>query len=254
MPSQNHTVSINALPDFPQVQAGDDVGAQIVDCIKRNDFALAADTIIVVAQKIVSKAEGRAVRLDDVTPGDEADSLARKTGKDARLVELILAESNDVIRQAGQLIITENKLGIIMANAGIDQSNIDAGYALLLPEDPDLSARRIGASISSEFGVNVGVVIADSAGRPWRRGVVGIAIGVHGIPAVHDIRGATDLNSRELVATEVGAADAIAAAATLLMGQADEGTPVALVSGFSFDGASSTAVDILRDKASDLFR
>ncbi|MGI9219594.1 MAG: coenzyme F420-0:L-glutamate ligase [Woeseiaceae bacterium] len=254
MPSQHHTVSISALPAFPLVQEGDDIGALIVECIQRNDFDIAADTIIVVAQKIVSKAEGRAIRLSDVTPGKDALSLAETTGKDPRLVELILAESNEVIRQAGPLLITENKLGIIMANAGIDQSNIDAGYALLLPEDPDLSARRIGADISTAFGANAGVVIADSAGRPWRRGVVGIAIGVHGMPAVHDIRGETDLNSRELVATEVGAADAIAAAATLLMGQADEGTPVALVSGFSFDSPSSAAVDILRDKDSDLFR
>jgi coenzyme F420-0:L-glutamate ligase/coenzyme F420-1:gamma-L-glutamate ligase len=189
-----------------------------------------------------------------VEPGKEALLLAEKSGKDARLVELILSESKEVIRQSDNLIITENNLGIIMANAGIDQSNIDAGYALLLPKNPDDSARKIGQRIAAELGFDVGIVIADSVGRPWRRGVVGIAIGVYGIPAVLDVRGSLDLNGRELVATEVGFADGIAAAATLLMGQGNEGTPVILLSGLTCKDSSSFATDILRDKNSDLFR
>ncbi len=247
-------LSLLALQQFPLVQDGDDIGSLIVAGIMANDLAFQDDLIIVIAQKIVSKAEGRAIRLDSVEPGKEALLLAKKSGKDARLVELILSESNEVIRQADKLIITENKLGIIMANAGIDQSNVDAGFALLLPKNPDDSARKIGQQIGAELGFDVGIVIADSAGRPWRRGVVGIAIGVYGIPAVLDVRGSLDLNGRELVATEIGFADGIAAAATLLMGQGNEGTPVILLSGLTYDKSSSVATDILRDKNSDLFR
>jgi len=250
----NVQLSLVALQRFPFVQDGDDIGSLIVAGITANDLPVQNDLIIVIAQKIVSKAEGRTVRLNSVEPGKEALLLAEKSGKDARLVELILSESKEVIRQSDNLIITENNLGIIMANAGIDQSNIDAGYALLLPKNPDDSARKIGQRIAAELGFDVGIVIADSVGRPWRKGVVGIAIGVYGIPAVLDVRGSLDLNGRELVATEVGFADGIAAAATLLMGQGDEGTPVILLSGLTCKDSPSVAADILRDKNSDLFR
>jgi coenzyme F420-0:L-glutamate ligase/coenzyme F420-1:gamma-L-glutamate ligase len=245
---------MTALQGFPLVHDSDDVASLIVEGILANNVPVQDDLIIVVAQKIVSKAEGRAVRLDSVTPGKEAQSLAKKTGKDARLVQLILSESKTIVRQSRNRIITENKMGIIMANAGIDQSNIDDGYALLLPEKPDASAASIGLKISESLGFAVGIVIADSAGRPWRKGVVGLAIGVYGIPAILDIRGSLDLNGRELLATEVGVADSIAAVATLLMGQGNEGTPVVLISGLSYNGPSSNATDILRDKDSDLFR
>lgn len=251
---QNEELTITALQEFPLVQDGDNVAALIVESIRTNNQPVGKDSVIVVAQKIVSKAEGRAVRLDSVSPGKDALSLARKTGKDARLVQLILSESKQVVRQSDNVIITENQLGIIMANAGIDQSNIDDGYALLLPQNPDGSAADIGRQIGTALGFDVGVIIADSAGRPWRKGIVGIAIGVYGVPAVLDIRGSVDLNGRELRATEIGLADGIAAAATLLMGQGNEGIPVAILSGLSYNRSSSTASDILREKESDLFR
>jgi len=247
-------VSLTALEGLPLVQAGDDVAALIIDGIRQSDAAIDDGLIIVIAQKIISKAEDRAVQLSAVVPSEEAMLLAQETGKDARLVELILAESNAVVRQANDRIITENKLGIIMANAGIDQSNIDDGYALLLPEDPDKSAATISSKLSAALGISVGVVIADSAGRPWRKGVVGLAIGVYGVPAVLDARGSTDLYGRRLLATDIAIADSIAAAATLLMGQGSEGTPVILLSGLAFDETEQTARDVLRDKESDLFR
>jgi len=254
IPNRTSQLSMTALQGFPLVEDGDDVGSLIIEGILANKFPVQDDLIIVIAQKIVSKAEGRAVRLDSVTPGKDALALAKKSGKDARLVQLILSESKTIIRQSGNRIITENNLGIIMANAGIDQSNIDDGYALLLPENPDDSATRIGRKIGAALGLDVGIVIADSAGRPWRKGVVGLAIGVYGIPAVLDIRGSVDLNGRELLATEVGVADSIAAAAALLMGQGNEGNPVVLLSGLAYERSSSSASDILRDKDSDLFR
>jgi coenzyme F420-0:L-glutamate ligase/coenzyme F420-1:gamma-L-glutamate ligase len=247
-------VTLTALKDLPLVQEGDDIAALVVNGIQTSDVSPVDGLIVVIAQKIISKAEGRAVRLASVVPGHDAEVLARKTGKDARLVELILAESVEVIRQSGERIITENKLGIIMANAGIDQSNIDDGYALLLPEDPDASAANIGREGSESLGVNIAVVIADSTGRPWRKGVVGLAIGIYGVPAVQDVRGSVDLYGRELQATEIAIADSIAAAATLLMGQGSEGNPVVLVSGLSFDETTQTASDVLRAKVSDLFR
>ncbi|MEL7187536.1 MAG: coenzyme F420-0:L-glutamate ligase [Pseudomonadota bacterium] len=247
-------VSLFALSGIPMVREGDDVGALVTEAIRASGANVTDNTIVVVAQKIVSKAEGRAVRLDAVTPGDEAAALADKTGKDPRLVQLILNESRRVVRQSGATLITENKLGMIMANAGIDQSNIDDGFALLLPENPDTSARAIAATIAKDLQVDLGIVIADSTGRPWRNGVVGIAIGVHGVPAVLDIRGAEDLHGRELTATQIGVADGIAAAATLLMGQGSEGLPVVLVNGLEYARTDSRASDLLRDPDSDLFR
>lgn len=211
-------------------------------------------SIVVVAQKVISKAEGRAVRLDTVSPGKKARSLAERTNKDPRLVELILTESNSIVRCSDKVIITENRLGIVMANAGIDQSNIGEGFALLLPINPDESARAIREEIRSSLGMDVGVVISDSTGRAWRNGVVGIAIGVSNVPAILDLRGRTDLIGRELMATEVGYADCIATAANLVMGQADEGQPVVIISGLPALKSDSSATDILRDKTSDLFR
>ncbi len=247
-------VSLTALSGIPMVESGDDVGALIVDAIRSNALAVDDESIVVVAQKVVSKAEGRAVHLDSVTPGDEAAALAARTNKDARLVQLILNESKSIVRQSDSVIITENNLGIIMANAGIDQSNIDEDHALLLPADPDASARGIATVIREELGVEPGVVIADSTGRPWRIGVVGIAIGLHGVPAVIDVRGADDLYGRKLTATQIGFSDSVAAAATLLMGQGSEKQPVVVVHQLEFRKSSSQANELLRDADQDLFR
>ena len=236
------------------VEDGDDIAAQIVAALKMNNLHLEDNDVLVVAQKIVSKAEGRLISLDMVEPSAEAERRASETEKDPRLVELILRESVAVVRQMRNLIITENKLGIVMANAGIDQSNVEVGSALLLPENPDQSAELLRAALKSELDVGVGVVIADSIGRAWRRGIIGHAIGVAGIGAVIDMRDTHDLYGRELRVTEIAIADEIAAAGTLLMGQAQEGIPVVIVRGFSaFDNATN-ARDLIRPKDQDLFR
>lgn len=233
---------------------GDDLPEAICEAARQNRIALADHDVLVVAQKVVSKAEGRQRALQDVTPSADAEIYARKTGKDARLVELILQESVSVVRQSEGLLITENRLGLVMANAGIDQSNIEEGYALLLPEDPDSSAARIRQHLHARYGCEVGIVIADSIGRAWRNGVVGHAIGVAGIRALLDIRGAADLHGRDLRVTEIAIADEIAAAGSLLMGQAAEGKPVVLLRGFRHIHGQSTARDLLRRRELDLFR
>lgn len=250
-PSQ---LQLFALDQFPMVQSGDDLLQMIGDAVVDNGHDLLNNDILVIAQKIVSKAEGQLIALDQVTPSEEAIQRARETEKDPRLVELILRESTTVVRQERNLIITENHLGIVMANAGIDQSNVDDGCALLLPEDPDRTANQVREEIKRRFDVGVGVVIADSIGRAWRCGIVGHAIGVAGIEAVIDLRESHDLYGRDLRVTEIAVADEIAAAGTLLMGQGDEGKPVVLVRGFNSFDRSSDAKSLVRPKDKDLFR
>lgn len=248
------SLELRALLGFPYVRQGDDLPETIWQSLRDNEIALADDDILVVAQKIVSKAEGRQRLLDDVVPSATALRYARETGKDPRLVELILDESVSVVRQSSNLLITENRLGLVMANAGIDQSNVQEGYALLLPEAPDESARAIQAHLARRSGARTGVVIADSIGRAWRNGIIGHAIGLAGLKALVDARGARDLHDRELRVTEIAIADEIAAAASLLMGQAAEGKPVVLVRGFRNVGGDSSATDLLRRRELDLFR
>jgi coenzyme F420-0:L-glutamate ligase/coenzyme F420-1:gamma-L-glutamate ligase len=247
-------LELTALRDFPLVQTGDKLPELIGNALRANNLRPMDHDVLVVAQKIVSKAEGRSVLLSEVMPSEEARRRATETGKDPRLVELILRESTEVLRQGDKLIITENRLGLVMANAGIDQSNVDAGCALLLPQDPDRSASDIRAHIKEEFDVDVGVIVADSIGRAWRNGVIGHAIGVAGIKALLDLRRVPDLNNQELRVTDAAIADEIAAAASLLMGQAAEGKPVVLVRGFKDIQGASTAKSLLRPKEQDLFR
>lgn len=247
-------LELRALLGFPYVRQGDDLPEMIWRSIRDNEMALAEHDILVVAQKVVSKAEGRQRLLDDVAPSAAALRYAQETGKDPRLVELILEESVSVVRQSANLLITENRLGLVMANAGIDQSNVQEGCALLLPEDPDESARAIQAHLARQSGVRTGVVIADSIGRAWRNGIIGHAIGLAGIKALVDARGARDLHDRELRVTEIAIADEVAAAASLLMGQAAEGKPVVLVRGFCGIGGDSSAKELLRRSELDLFR
>jgi coenzyme F420-0:L-glutamate ligase/coenzyme F420-1:gamma-L-glutamate ligase len=256
--TDSHTpdrVELIALLDFPEVRPGDFLPELVAACARKNGIAFANNDILVVAQKVVSKAEGQSRMLSDVVPSGEALRLGGETGKDPRVVELILQESVSVVRQTNNLIITENRLGIVMANAGIDQSNIDEGYALLLPKDPDASANAIRDHLRDHCRSEVGVVIADSIGRAWRNGIVGHAIGVAGICALLDLRGKVDRNGRELRVTEVAIADEIAAAGSMLMGQAAEGKPVVLVRGFrGIPGTSSGARALLRRRELDLFR
>lgn len=241
------------------MQPGDDIARLLLDALDRAGLALAGGDILVVAQKIISKAEGRQVRLVEVEPGPRAVELAAQTGKDPRLVELILRESTEVSRLRPGVIIVRHRLGFTSANAGIDRSNVGLDdtseeVVLLLPQDPDESARRLRARIQAERGIQVGVVITDSHGRPFRLGTVGVAIGVAGLPALWDRRGEPDLFGFRLQHTDVGVADEIAAAAGLLMGQAAEGQPAVLIRGLRLPPRDGRAIDLVRPIEQDLYR
>lgn len=246
------------LPGFPSVAPGDDLARLITAALERQDVRLRAHDVVVVAQKIVSKAEDRYVDLDSIAPSDAALALAVTTGKDARLVEVILGESRRVVRAAPNVLIVEHRLGCVMANAGVDQSNLPqlAGRqrVLLLPGDPDTSAQRLQAALAARHGVEIAVLVTDSFGRPWRQGSTGVAIGAAGLPAVVDLRGRPDFFGRKLSVTTVGFADQIAAAAALVMGEADEGIPAVVVRGLHWRGPSSPARGALRPSEEDLFK
>ncbi len=251
------TFSVTAIAGLPMVRAGDDLPALIHTALSAQGFDLAAGDILVVAQKIISKAEGRQVPLASITPSPEAVQLARETEKDPRLVELILRESTTVLRKKPGVLIVRQRLGIVGAQAGIDQSNIEHDgdeHALLLPEDPDASARRIRTALAARTGVRPGVIVSDSMNRPWRLGTIGGAIGSAGIQVLDDRRGRHDIYGRELKVTMINRADSIATAATLVMGETTERTPVALVRGFPQEDDAQTARDIIRPLEEDLFR
>ena len=242
------------LVDIAMVGPGDDLAGIIAQAAITNGASLQDNDVLVIAQKVVSKAEGRQFALDDIEPTVEAIELASATAKDPRLVELILRESNSIVRQVDGLIITEHRLGFVMANAGVDQSNVSDGCALLLPENPDESAAELRHGLKRQSGASVGVIIADSIGRAWRNGIVGHAIGVSGVEALKDLRQTKDMYGRELQVTEVALADEMAAAATLIMGQGSEGIPVVVIRGFGRFESNSSAADLVRDKKRDLFR
>jgi len=247
-------LSLFAVPGLPEIRPGDDLAALVLDRLA-GDGALEDGDILVFAQKVVSKAEGRIVELAAVAPSIPAQALAEQTGKDPRIVELILSESRRIVRARIGVIIAEHRLGPIMANAGIDQSNSGGDErAVLLPLDPDASAARLRDAIRQRCGRAVGVVISDSFGRPWRLGTCGVAIGAAGVAALVDRRGAPDREGRPLVATSIGHADEIAAAASLVMGQADEGRPVVVVRGLGGAGPETPAAALVRSAGEDLFR
>ena len=252
------SLSLHALPGMPMVQPGDDLAGLIGDGLARAGLVPQDGDVVVIAQKIVSKSEGRTVLLDTVTPSPEAEELGARIGKDPRIVQAILGESVRVVRARPGLLIVEHKLGFVMANAGVDQSNVDGrdgrARVLLLPEDPDGSAQAIRTQLTARYGVKLGVVINDSFGRAWRRGTAGIAIGVAGLPALVDLRGNPDLFGRILEVSIIGFADELAAAASLLMGQAAEGQPVVLVRGARWTAEESNAQALVRPAAEDLFR
>lgn len=250
-------LAVKALAGVPVVNEGDDIAALVVDALTTSGESLQAGDVIVLAQKIVSKAEGRRVDLKTVTPSAKALELAKTTSKDPRLVELILSESVGVVRAVPHVIVVEHRLGFVMANAGIDQSNIDAaGHddVLLLPKDPDASCATIRAALRERSGIDAAVLIIDSVGRAWRNGTVGMALGVSGLPAVVDLRGRADLFGRTLQSSELGLADEVAAAASLVMGQADEGRPIVLMRGVPYGRGESHVQDLLRPRGMDLFR
>lgn len=253
------SISLTALPDVPLVRPGDDLAAIISDAIDAAEIDPKAKDILVVAQKIVSKAEDRYVDLDGVTPSARAHTLARSVDKDPRLVEVILSESEDVVRYRTGVLVVAHRLGFVLANAGVDQSNIgpDGGgeRVLLLPQDPDASCAALKTRLDGRYGVELGVVISDTVGRAWRNGAIGMALGAAGLPALQDLVGRGDLYGRRLEVTQVGFADEVASAASLLMGQADEGTPLVLVRGLDWESADETdARALLRAKEFDLFR
>jgi len=244
-----------ALEGIPLVEPGDDLAALIVAALGDGGLDLLDDDIVVVAQKVVSKSEGRVVSLADVDPSAEAIERARITDKDPALVQLILDESNEVLRQDHNVIIVEHRLGFVMANAGIDQSNSPDGSAVLLPRDPDASARRLAKALADRTGSTVGVIIIDSIGRAWRNGSIGQTLGVSGVEPLVDLRGTPDLFGREMKVTEVALADSLAAGASVLMGEGDEARPVVIVRGFHCLCETDTSVrSLLRDKNIDLFR
>ncbi len=250
------TISLIALPGVPLVQPGDDLADVIDHALRAGGQTLRSGDVIVLAQKIVSKSEGRRVKLSGVTPSCLALDLAQQTGKDPRLVELVLSESNEVVRFRRDVLIVEHRLGFVMANAGVDQSNIEdaEACALLLPVDPDASCRKLRNAIRERHGIEVAVIINDSHGRAFRNGVVGVAIGAAGLPALLDLRGEPDLFGRQLRITEVGHADEIAAAASLVMGQAGDGLPIVLCRGVRAPARDGAARELVRPKQMDLFR
>ncbi len=255
MPLSQLTLSV--VPGLPLIKEGDALVELLLHAIGAAGDVLRDGDVLVLAQKIVSKAEGRIRDLQEVVPSNTAQELAVVTGKDPRLIELILSESTEVVRRRQGLIITRTRQGLVMANAGIDVSNVAQSQGsecvLLLPVDADASAARIREQIENHAGVRTAVIISDSLGRPWREGTVGTAIGVSGLTALADLRGNVDLFGRELQVSQAANADALAAAATLLMGEGDEGQPLVLVRGFSSE-AEGTASDLVRPLEHDLFR
>lgn len=253
-------LTLTPLQHIPLIRQGDNLADVLVRSLQETGIVLQDGDILVIAQKIVSKAEGRMVNLTSVTPSPRALALAEQTQKDPRFIELVLQESAEVLRTRPGTIIVEHRLGFVCANAGIDHSNVagegDAAEAwvLLLPQDPDLSSRTMRDAIQAQTGKRIGVLIIDSHGRAWRNGTVGVAIGVAGLPALQDLRGTPDLFGFTLRITQVGVADELAAAASLVMGQAAEGTPAVHVRGFPYPLREGSLRELLRPKEQDMFR
>ena len=250
------TLNLFALPGIPLVQPGDNLAGLILEALNRASLSLQDGDALVVTSKIVSKAEGRIFDLNAVVPAEDAIRVADETRKDPRIVELVLRESVAISRQAPGVLITRNRLGFVSASSGIDQSNVDGGEdrVLLLPLDPDASARAIRDALVAATGAQVGIVISDSHGRPFRIGNAGVAIGVAGMPALLDLRGHTDLFGRELKMSIQAYADEVASAANLLTGEAAEGLPVILVRGLNFPAQDGNASEYNRPLEQDLFR
>ena len=252
------SLALHALPGIPMVQPGDDLAALIEAALARAGLALQGGDVLVLAQKIVSKAEGRIVNIPDVVASAQAVELAGTVQKDPRVIQVILDQSVRVVRARPNLLIVEHRRGWVMANAGIDHSNVAAQdgteRVLLLPEDPDASAEALRARLAPAVNGPLGIVISDSFGRAWRRGTCGVAIGAAGLPSLMDLRGLPDLYGRKLQVSVTGHADEIAAAASLVMGQGAEGQPVVIVRGLAWRGPDNAASELVRPAAEDMFR
>lgn len=257
-PLSSRALTLFPIPNFPLVEPGTDLGQVICSIAETSGLRLLERDVIVIAQKVVSKAEGRYVDLAAVKPGVQALALSDEVQKDPRLVEVILSESRRVLRHRPGVLIVEHKLGFVVANAGVDQSNIDPAKGkhpvLLLPKDPDASAQRLHQQFRQRLGKTVAVVINDSFGRAWRLGTVGVALGAAGLPALMNLRGKPDIFGRRLQVSETAFADEIAAAASLLMGQANEAMPVIILRGLALSGQALSAAALMRNPDEDLFR
>lgn len=248
------------MPGIPLIQPGDDLCAIILKSLAEAEIQLQDDDVLILAQKIVSKAEGRLVKLSSVEPSARALELATTLQKDPRHVEVILRESKDIVRMRPGVIVVEHRLGYVCANAGVDRSNVaphgdhEDDYLLMLPEDPDRSCVELRDKLYTAAGARVGVIVNDSHGRAWRNGTVGVAIGAAGVPALLDLRGTHDLFDYPLQITQVGLADELAAAASLLMGQAAEGRPVIHARGVPYPLREGDAQELIRQKELDMFR
>ena len=251
-------LNIFALEKIPLIIPGDNLAKIIFNALKKSKLVIQDGDVFVIAQKIVSKAENRYVTLNEILPSKRASVLAQKTDKDPRLVELILRESKKVVRFRKGVIVVENKLGFIHANAGIDRSNIESDSlntrVLLLPKNPDLSAKQLQKELSKILLKKIGIIINDSTGRAWRNGIVGIAIGCSGVSVLSDLRGQKDLYGRTLEVTEVGIADELASSASILMGQSNEGLPVVIIQGLKLSNDKRGSKALLRLAKDDLFR
>lgn len=247
-----------ALQGIPLVEPGDDLAELLKRALTGMELKLQRGDVLVIAQKIVSKSEGRYVRLSDVQPSSLALELAEQVGKDARFIEVVLSESDEIVKHRPNVLIAAHRLGFVMANAGIDQSNIEhrdgEERVLLLPKNPDESARKLKSALEGADDLALGVIINDSFGRPWRNGVVGVALGAAGVPSLLSQVGVPDMFGRTMRVTEIAIADEIASAASLLMGQAGAGLPAILVRGLKLDGPASAAAALARPKSQDMFR
>jgi coenzyme F420-0:L-glutamate ligase / coenzyme F420-1:gamma-L-glutamate ligase len=248
-----HPIQILPLADLPEIQQRDDLASLVATAVESSAISVSAGDIFVVAQKVVSKSEGRVVRLDSVNPSEPATKWARENKKDPRVVELVFRESRSILKMERGIIVAETRHGFICANAGVDLSNVAPGTAVLLPEDPDRSAQELCAALSKKFDVHTPVIISDTFGRPWRNGLVNVALGVAGLAPLLDYRGTPDATGRHLQATVIASADEIASAAELVMGKANN-VPVVIVKGVTPSKSDGSGADLVRDKSEDLFR
>jgi len=246
-------LSIIGVPDFPEVAGGDCLGTLITSVLRSSTISVSHNDIFVIAQKIVSKAERRIVHLDKVRPSAMARAWGNAHDKDPRLIEIVLSQTRRIVRMERGNLIVENLQGFVCANAGVDSSNVSKGTVSLLPKDCDQSASRIREELEQEFGVALSVIIADTFGRPWRRGLVDVALGVSGLAPLLDYRGKQDSFGNVLKATLIAVADELASAAELVMGKT-EGIPIALIRGFGYDVSSGCAQEMIRPAEEDLFR
>jgi coenzyme F420-0:L-glutamate ligase / coenzyme F420-1:gamma-L-glutamate ligase len=247
------SIQIIPLAELPEIGPGDDLSRLIVEAVKAQDLRIREGDIFVLAQKIVSKAEGRIVQLDSIRPSERAEHWAAEYQKDARVIELVLGEASRIVRMERGVIITETRHGFVCANAGVDVSNAPEGTAILLPEDADRSARALQMQLKQDFAVHVAVIIADSFGRPWREGLVNVALGVAGIAPLVDYRGTRDSSGKTLQATVIARADELAAAAELVMGKTNR-VPVAILRGVVSSEEAGSGRDLIRSAATDIFR